>query len=170
MHAERRAEMTVTLTAAEAFRASIALAWRNRGWARALVLLLAVFLVGLQLRASDSLQPAAILILAVGILAAIVGLMYLRSRSMLRNTRVYRSPLTYVFTEKGISVRGPTFTAESDWCNVHEVLETRTMLILCPPTSAMTILPKRCFPDPSVLIELRRLVRAHVSGKVKMLS
>jgi hypothetical protein len=101
---------------------------------------------------------------------ALIALVYRRSRQAFRDSRVYRSGLHYVFTEKGVSVSGPTFSAESDWSNVAQVRETRSLFIVRPPTSAMTILPKRCFPDATALEALRALVRAHVSGKVKLLS
>ncbi|GEM_PF-6180355 len=175
MSSERRVEIAVTLTADDVFRASTALNWRNLVRVIMLFWLSAMLLLFWNRNAANptrSLGPttAAVATLAVLIAPIYIWLAYSRSRRAFRDSRVYRNPLSYTFTEKGMIVSGPTFHAESDWSNVARVQETRALLILCPPTSAMTILPKRCFPDTSALDMVRELIRAHVTGRVKLLS
>lgn len=172
MNSERRIELTLTLTAADVFRASMALAWRSLVRVVGLLGLLAILLVVLNSHESNSavaLDPmvTVVILIAVFVGPAYVWRVYSASRRAFRDSRVYRGPLSYVLTEKGLEVKSPTFSAMSDWSNVAQVRETRSLFILRPPTSAMTIIPKRCLPDPSAVQALRELLRDHASGKVK---
>jgi hypothetical protein len=175
LKSDRRLELTLELTADDVFRANVALAWRSLVKTIGILGLAVIAVLVLDRNTqspSGAPSPLTAVVIAVAVFfaPAYIGLLYWRSRRAFRNSRVYRSGLSYVFTEKGISAKGPTFSAESDWSNVAGVRETQSLFILLPPTSAMTILPKRCFADAAALEALRELVRAHVSGKVKLWS
>jgi len=174
MSSERHVEITVNLTANDLFRASMALSWKSLAHITALLGLLSALWVATDLYWPDSVHQLSSLTLLLICLTALVPPAYVwiilhRSRKVLRDSRVYRNELDYVFTDNSVSACGPTYKGESDWSNVTRVHETRSFIMLFSPLRGMTILPKRCFPDASALNTFRELVRAHVSGKVKLL-
>lgn len=173
MNAEKRVEVTLTLVADDMYRATLALTWR-----RMLRFFFAVFALAVLLFVMDRGDPSgamaspAALVTVIAVLSVpyYFWIHYSRANRAVKDSRVYRNPVTYVFTEKGISVSGPTFRAESDWSNVSEVVETRSAIVLSPSVVSLTVLPKRCFPDSSTVATLRELMRSHVSAKMKLLS
>ena len=174
MKPENGVKCTVSITEDDISRAYLLLAWRGLARLDGCLLTVAILLWlwdRSAWRPADSLQPE---LAAVVALAVLIPWLYLwqlqgRAKRACRQSKVYRSPLNYTFTAKGIAVNGPTFTAESHWSNVSRVHESRSLLVLTPPTSAVTIIPKRCFPDASALNAVRELIRTNVSGKVKLL-
>ncbi len=171
MNSERHLELVVNLTADDVFRANMALERRGLVKTIGILGLVVVAMVVLDRRTQGaggalSSLTAVVIAVAVFLAPAYLGMMYWRSRRGFRNSRVYSSDLKYVFTEKGVSVSGPSYRAESDWSNVVGVRETKSSFILLP----RTILPKRCFAGAPALETFRELVRAHVSGKVKLWS
>jgi YcxB-like protein len=168
---ERRLKFEVSLTADDLFRANMSLGWRRL--VRTVEILGAVALVMVVIdRKAESpfgvVTPLTAVVIAVALFfaPAYIAVMYRRSRKAFKSPRVNWQVWKYIITEKSISASGPTFNAESDWSNVAGVRETKSLFILLP----RTILPKRCFPDGTSLDVFRELVRAHVSGKVKLWS
>jgi hypothetical protein len=173
MNSEKRVEITLTVTAGDVYRASVALTWKRM--VRLLLILSALavllFVLGRGDPSSGMNSSAAIVTIVALLLAPLYfWTNYSRASRAVKESRVYRNPLTYVFTEKGMSVVGPTFRAESDWSNVSSVVETRSALILSPSVVSMTVLPKRCFSNPSAVATLREIIRGSVSAKMKLLS
>lgn len=171
MESERRLEFTLNLTADDVFRTNMALGWRSLAKTIGVLGLVIIVMIILDQKTQSaagapSSLTAVVIAVAVFFAPAHIGITYLRSRRGFRNSRVYRSDLKYVITEKGIAASGPTFSAESDWSNVAGVRETKSLFILLP----RTILPKRCFADAAALQIFREFVRAHVSGNVRLLS
>ena len=134
INSRRRIELALTLTPADVFQASMALTWRSLVRIVGVFVLLAILLVVLDSRglsnASLDGMVSVVVVVAVLVGPACVWLVYIRSRKAFRSSRVYGSALKYLLTEKGLEVRGPTFTATSDWSNVALARETRLAFIL----------------------------------------
>jgi hypothetical protein len=170
-NSERRLEFALNLTPDDVFRANMALGWRSLVKTIGILGLALIAMVILDQRTQSaagapSSLTAVVIAVVVFFAPAYIGMIYWKSRRGFRNTRVYRSELKYVITEKGIGASGPTFSAESDWSNVAVVRETKSLFILLP----RTILPKRCFADAAAVEMFREFVQAHVSGNVSLLS
>jgi hypothetical protein len=173
MDTEKRVEITLTVTVDDMYRASLALTWKRMVRLLLLSSALAVFLFVLGRGDPSSVMNSWAAVVTIGALLLAPFYFwtnYSRASRAVKENRVYRNPLTYVFTEKGILVTGPTFRAESDWSNVSSVVETRSSSILSPSVVSITVLPKRCFPEPSALATLREIMRSHVSAKMKLQS
>jgi len=172
MSSENQIEMTVSLTEDDLYRAMVALTWKSRARTLVVLCVFAVILVVAYLHnPSDGLAWPAAAATATPVLSALlyVWMIHRGARATIRQTDIYRNPISYTLTESGVSASGPTFRGEGDWATVSRVLETRSFFLFSPTIAFMWVLPKRCFPDASAIERLRTIIRSRVSGKVKLL-
>ncbi len=86
---------------------------------------------------------------------------YFAARKQLANPNV-GGPKTYVFSEAGIELSGPTVQAHLEWSSVVEVRETSRQMLLYPQQSMAFVLPKRFFESEADMAALRALISAKV--------
>lgn len=93
---------------------------------------------------------------------------YLSARSTLKSSKIIQGSVHYTFSENGMDSTAPGAFGHNDWSNFHKVVETRHVLLIYPTKHIAWVVPKRCFADSAGLDAIRQLIRAHVTGKVKL--
>jgi hypothetical protein len=134
-------EFDVGLRPVEIFRADRAIAWRQ------LRMFLAICAVFILLQAYIR-RSAFILIFA-----AVIGLvcfaihsafLYMGARSNLRSNKVLSSRIHYSLSPAGLRLSSPSYWTDQSWGSIHELVDTRHLLILRSSTTQKYVIPKRC--------------------------
>jgi hypothetical protein len=92
---------------------------------------------------------------------------YLAARKQVKINPNLSGPITYVFSDEGIQIKGPNSVARLDWRAIVEVRETSEQFLLYPQQAIAQVIPKRFLPTPQYQSALRSLFRAHVA-KLKL--
>jgi hypothetical protein len=156
--------LEVRLTARDLFRADRSIVWRKT---RLLLLFCTAVISFRAFRFGSPIILVSFLLLQGFCLGIIFGFVYLGARSTLRTNKMLRGAMHYTFDDQRMSMRGETFWGHTDWCNIHEAIETRHSILIRPSSMQKYVLPKRFFA-PGDLRRLRDLVRAQVQGSVKL--
>lgn len=77
--------------------------------------------------------------------ALVMAVSWLRFRQLPQDRRVAR----WDFFQNRIQLSGANFGSTAEWSYWRRVLTTRRLFILVHPTSAIQVLPLRCFSDPA---------------------
>jgi hypothetical protein len=157
--------MDVRLTAEDLYRGYVTLVLRRSPWNLAMVL----FGLGVTVAVNPWVRGPVSFVAAGGaFLFCMAVFVYWSAQRGLSTNRAYRHHVHYSFGEQGVDASAPTFSFHHDWCNFHAVVEDGRAILLCPSSSQLTVLPKRCLPDAAQLEALRMLLRAHVAGRVSL--
>lgn len=133
-------EIDVQLTPLDLYRAERTIVWRQ---VRVLVTLAAAF-VSLRALLGGGV-PLLLVVTVLGLFCFAVhsGFLYMGARSTLRTSRVLGGTTHYSLEPARLRSRGKTFWSIQDWSTLHEVLETRQLLILRSSSAQKVVIPKR---------------------------
>ena len=87
---------------------------------------------------------------------------YFAAKSLYKNNTNLHSPLQWSFSEKLITQRMATGSAELLWSTFIKVRETRELFLLYPQKHLAYPVPKRAFANKQQIVAFRELVRRHV--------
>jgi hypothetical protein len=134
-------EIDVRLTPLDLYRAERTIVWRQ---VRLMVMLAAAF-VSLRVLLGGGV-PLLLIVAVLGLFcfAAHSGFLYMGARSTLRTSRVLGGTIHYSFETRCMRLSAETYWSIQDWSNLHEVLETRQLLILRSSSAQKVVIPKRC--------------------------
>jgi hypothetical protein len=133
-------EIDVQLTPLDMYRAERTVVWRQVRWMMALA---AAFVLLRILAGGGMLLFIVVALLGVFCFVVHSGFIYMAARSTLRTNRVLRGVIHYSFEPNCMHSRGETFWSTQDWSNLHEVLETRHLLIIRSSSAQKVVIPKR---------------------------
>jgi hypothetical protein len=161
-----RVEVEVRITPEDMYRGTITVLFRKSPWHLAQVL----FPIVLVLMLNPLAGPISLVVVGFVLILFMAVLIYFSASSGVRTNKAYQQGVRYSFADSGMDVSGATFFFHHDWCNFHAALENSHAILLCPSSSQMNVLPKRCFTSPSQLDSLRALIRSRVTNKVHLRS
>lgn len=113
-----------------------------------------------------NLKPA--LLFSCVILVIFFVLPYFSSRSNFKSQRALHDVNRYTFSDQGIAIESATSSSRSDWSTVFQVIESRDYIYIYPSKVVRWIIPKRSIPDEATLAAFRRILKAHVKGRVRL--
>jgi hypothetical protein len=87
---------------------------------------------------------------------------YFAAKSLYRNNANLQSPFHWSFSEKLITQRMATGSAELLWSTFIKARETRELFLLYPQKHLAYPVPKRAFANEQQIVVFRELVRRHV--------
>ena len=152
-------EFNVQLQPLDLFRAERAIVWRQL---RTLLGVAAAFVVFRAIMAESMLLLVEIGVISTFCFAIYAAFLYLGARSTVKTSKVLSGPIHYCLTQNELLVSTPTSWSRQAWSNVHELLETRSLLILRSSSAQKNVVPKRCLAGGDVE-RIRLFVR---KGKV----
>jgi hypothetical protein len=134
-------EFDVQMRAIDVYRADCAITWRQ------LRKFLAICTGIVLLRAV--IQQSLFILVFVGFVSLVCfaiysAFIYLGARSNLRTSKVLSSRIHYSYSPCGLRSSTPTHWGDQSWGNIHELVETRHLLILRSSSAQKTVIPKRC--------------------------
>jgi hypothetical protein len=133
-------DIDVQLTALDMYRAERTIVWRRVRW---MIMLSVAWVLLLSFIGKSVFLVIVVAFLGLFCFAVHSGFMYMGARSMLRTNRVLRGTIHYSFEPRCLRSRGETFWSIQDWSNLHDVLETRHLLILRTSSAQKVVIPKR---------------------------
>ena len=87
---------------------------------------------------------------------------YFAAKSLYKNNANLHSPFHWSFSEKLITQRMATGSAELLWSTFIKARETRELFLLYPQKHMAYPVPKRAFANEHQIVAFRELVRRHV--------
>jgi hypothetical protein len=97
------------------------------------------------------------------------GLPYLAAVTFRRQNHCSRHPMRRVITPQGVRAECETTTSAVSWAGVHHVVETPEFFLFYVTPACAFQLPTRAIGSPTVLSELRRVLRAHLGARAMLL-
>lgn len=148
-------EFNVQLQAVDLFRAERTIALRQL---RTFLGVAAAFVVFRAIMAESIFLLAAIAVISLFCFAIHSAFLYLGARSTIKTSKVLSGTTHYCLTQNELLLSTPTSWSRQAWGNVHELLETRSLLILRLSSAQKNVIPKRCLRAGDVE-RIRNLVR-----------
>jgi hypothetical protein len=93
---------------------------------------------------------------------------YFGAKKQMATNSYFKFPQKFVFSDAGIGVSNPSSSSHTDWSNIREVRETKTLFLLLSGTHHGFFIPKRCFQNQAAIPEFRALLAAELGAKAKL--
>ncbi|MGB9750705.1 YcxB family protein [Roseiflexus castenholzii] len=107
-------------------------------------------------------QPAALLLLALGLFTWFDPVPLLLVWSTFRSSPALRQPIETVFDRKGVHFRFGTERVSRSWERYQSFAESDRVFVLIHSRWAYSVVPKRAFADRKAIDEFRELLRANI--------
>ncbi|HUK32046.1 MAG TPA: YcxB family protein [Candidatus Acidoferrum sp.] len=95
---------------------------------------------------------------------------YLSIRHYLKKARIFQGRICLNLSKDSVELVTPTYTSRTDWSNIVSAVETPGYLLLYVSAGSVHLIPKHDVDDTETLVQIRRLIRENVKGKVKLLA
>ncbi len=107
-------------------------------------------------------QPAALLLLALGLFTWFDPVPLLLVWSTFRSSPALRQSIETVFDRKGVHFRFGTERVSRPWDRYQSFVESDRVFVLIHGRWAYSVVPKRAFADQKAIDEFRELLRANI--------
>ena len=101
------------------------------------------------------------------IIGAILFNIYNASNNALKFNR---KQIIYTFSPIGYKIETNSSSSQSEWSNLHQVIETEKLFIFFPQPNLLQPIPKRFFDNETETEEFRRLLIFGLNDKAKLKS
>jgi hypothetical protein len=94
---------------------------------------------------------------------------YFSARSSFRNQKGLHELTRYTISEDRIAMESATASHQIDWSHIGRAAETKAYFYLFSGKKLTYIIPKRAIAEGTTIIDLRKVLRQCVKGKVRIL-
>jgi len=113
---------------------------------------------------------AGLLFILVFVLNLLVYAAFLWSiRSQAREQANSETPITYLFTSKGVTSVSKSIATESSWARFVGVKETESDILLFVTNDKFIAIPKRFLTEGDEMSKLTQLIVSNATGKVELI-
>ncbi|MBA3471173.1 MAG: YcxB family protein [Herpetosiphonaceae bacterium] len=98
------------------------------------------------------------------VLVVMLVFMYIGPKRTFGAMAPMREARTYQLSEQGLHVQGSTFSSQTTWALLRNVVETKQAFFFFIAPQQAYIIPKRSLVNPTALAELRKLIAIYASA------
>lgn len=113
--------------------------------------------------------PLTSLIIPIVGFSMVMGI-YRASKKSYNSSYCLKKPITYTFSEAGISSQGNGFNSDLAWSTIYQVVENKKWLIIYQNKHVASVVTKTDFANQEQLREVRQLISSQIGLKHKLIN